>query len=177
MSVTVRGVVMKDVRDFYAQIHGGLYTPDPAWRPVFTRARFGEGGWQLNVSGSKVPRSPDGTLRRVDNSVQDVDAAVDATRAAPDQRYSSLSQWTYDKLLTPDVFSWSSGETGVLHVDLRLLSDEANIDVHGNTPTFWEVGLFIPHPSGTGEIMWGYATFQGVMKTGVEVDVPLSFTF
>lgn len=178
-------VVTDDARLYYATFFAGLgptpgtptNTGSNVWDPRFKVVRFGEGGWTDPGSG-RVPRAPSGSLRRLSSPlIQDLDAAVDGTRAALDQRYAAAERGVYQKSLTGADFLVESARTTRVRCSLDLA--EFNNDGSGNAPELWEVGVFSDHPTLSGQLlMVGYATFPRFEKTaGVQFLHYLRITF
>jgi hypothetical protein len=154
----IPAAVTDDARKYLPQMLGGLITFN-----AIDLFKIGEGGW-IDPGGGKQARTPVGSLRRVDNSIQDIDAIVDATRAAPDQRYAAAERASFSKALAVTDMSWVSPTT----LEIRCLLDttEFNDDGFGNSPELWEIGVFGDHPTAGGEkLMWGYGTFPLQTKT------------
>lgn len=165
-------VVTDDARLYYATFFAGL-GPAPGtptnvggsvWDPRFKVLRFGEGGW-IDAGAGRVPRVPSGALRRLASPlIQDLDAAVDATRASGDQRYGATERAIYQKNLTGADFTVESSRTTRVRAFLDLA--EFNDDGNGNAPELWEVGLFSDHPTIAGQLLLvAYATFPRFVKT------------
>lgn len=136
------------------------------WDPKITHFKMGEGGW-VDPGSGPTPRTPDGTLRRVDNSIQDIDAIVDGTRAVIDQRYAADERFSFEKAVTLTEVTFEAPAT----VKVRCFLDfgEANDDGFGNFPEFWEVGVFAVHPTVGGQkLLVGYATFPKEIKNGTK---------
>ena len=168
----LNAVVTDDARLYYARFFAGL-GPTPGattnvggnvWDPRYKVIRFGEGGWTDPGSG-RVPRTPSGSLRRQSSPlIQDLDAAVDATRTLSEQRYPTDSCAVYQKNLSaPDLLVEGSRSARVTcFLDLA----EFNSDGFGNNPELWEVGVFSDHPTISGQLlMVAYATFPRFTKT------------
>ena len=161
-----------DLLKYQSQAYQGtIVTGGPAtWNQVLTHFKVGEGGWKLE-SGSRVQRAPTRDLRRVDNTVQDIDAIVDTTRLPIDQRYVAAERGNFEKAFVPGDVTW----TGPAEVRCRCFLDfgEFNNDGSGNFPEIWEVAVFGAHPTiGGQKLMMGYATFlSGVVKNpGVQFE-------
>jgi len=125
--------------------------------------KVGEGGW-VNPGTGKEPRTPEDNLRRVDNTIQDIDAIVDGTRAPANQRYATDERGNFSKALTSADMSFVSPST----LEIRCLLDatEFNDDGFGNSPEIWEIGVFMDHPVFVGQkLMVAYGTFPQQTKT------------
>lgn len=161
----IPAVVTVDAKAYWSQFFGGLLG-DPStttsigvsFDPVIKSFKVGMGGW-IDRGAGPVARSPDPTLRRVDNSIQDIDAIVDGTRSPPSaQRYPSTGRASFEKTLTGGDFTFES--PGTLRVQCFLDFSEFNDDGFGNPPQIYECGLFSDHPTVAGQkLMVAYATF------------------
>jgi len=181
MPTTVIGVATEDARKYFPQFFAGLLgisagatvPATPAWNPLINYFKIGEGGW-IDPGSGAVPRTPDATLRRLDNSIQDLDCVVDPTRALIDQRYPGTSLYTFGKALTSADCTYEAPYT----VRIDCFID----DVEGNdtgTAEFWEIGIFCDHPVSAGErLMIAYATFDKKTKTSAgSLTIPVRITF
>jgi len=154
----VPAVVTEDARVYFPQMQAGLVP-----YKLINYFKVGEGGW-IDPGGGAVARTPVDNLRRLDNSLQDIDAIVDTTRAALDQRYPADSQNYYGKTLTISDFSFISPNK--LEIRCNLDSAEWLDDGYGNSPEIWEIGVFCDHPVVGGQrLMIAYGTFP--MQTQV----------
>ena len=88
--------------------------------------KIGEGGWETS-GASQVPRTPDPTLT-------DVDAIENPARYPADSRY------VFQKSISADKISITGADT--IEVECYVDSGEANDDGFGNSPEFFEVGIF-----------------------------------
>lgn len=167
----IPAVVTDDARQFWPQMFGGLVT-----YKIVAAFRVGEGGW-VNPGSGREPRTPDASLRRLDNGLQDIDAIVDATRAPADQRYAADERATYEKSLVASDFSFVSPTK--LEVRCFLDRGEFNDDGYGNSPEIWELGVFSEHPTIAGQLlMLGYGTFPMQVKTsGISLLNIMRFVF
>lgn len=167
----IPGVVTDDARQFWPQMFGGLVT-----YKLVSAFKVGEGGW-INPGSGREPRTPATGLRRLDNGLQDIDAIVDATRAAVDQRYAATERAYFQKSLTSSDFSFISPSK--LEVRCYLDRGEFNDDGYGNPPEIWEIGVFSEHPTVSGQLlMLGYGTFPQQIKTsGISLLNILRFVF
>ena len=157
----IPAVVTVDAREFWPKMFGGLAT----FKQILN-FKVGEGGW-VDPGGGKEPRVPDASLRRLDNSLQDIDCIVDPTRALIDQRYPTESRAYFQKDLDPADITFVSPST--LRVRCLLDFGEFNDDGYGNNPEIWELGIFSEHPTvGGAELMVAYATFPQETKDGTK---------
>lgn len=162
----IPAVVTDDARKYFPQFFGGLMgapgtptvpgTPPTVWDPRIKFFKVGEGGW-VNPGSGDVPRTPDSSLRMLSSPlIQDLDAAVDPTRAAINQRYSSTGRATFKKDLSVSDISYVGSNT--IEIDCLLDFTDFNDDGYGNSPEIWEIGIFVDHPE-----VGGLATDQGLM--------------
>jgi len=150
--------ITDDARVYLPQMWGGLVT-----HKTISMFRIGEGGW-IDPGTGKERRTPVSNLRRLDNSLQDIDCIVDATRAAPDQRYATTERYYFEKALTTGDMSFLSPNK--LEVRCKLETTEGNDDGYGNSPEFWEIGVFSEHPFIGGQyLLIAYGTFPMQTKT------------
>jgi hypothetical protein len=173
----VNAIIPADALEFWAKLMGGLLgdpstTTNPGTPEYDHRIKFfkvGEGGF-VDPGTGEVPRTPDGTLRRLSAPlIQDLDAVVDATRPVSEQRYAADERGVFDKTLSPADFTFEAPST--LRVRCFLDFGEFNNDGFGNNPRMWEVGLFADHPTEVGlssdeGLLVAYATFPLEVKTG-----------
>jgi hypothetical protein len=166
----VAAVVTEDARKYWPQLIGGLLgvpgTPTSVgvtYDHRITHFVVGEGGW-VDPGGGAVPRTPDPTLRRLSAPlIQDLDALVDPTRAALDQRYLTDSRATFSKALAPGDISFTG--TSTLRVECLLDFADFNDDGFTNDPEIYEIGIFVDHPVEAGEsLMIAYGTFPLQIK-------------
>lgn len=134
------------------------------WDPRIKLFKVGEGGW-IDTVGGRQARPPDPAIRRLAApTIQDLDAVVDGTRAAPDQRYPALGRTTFTKNLSSGDFSALSAN--VIQVTCRLEMGDFNVSDSGGSPEIWELGLFCNHPTVSGQrLMVAYCTFSKQTKT------------
>lgn len=174
----VIGVATEDARKYLPQILGGLVTQSytVGINSIFTHFKVGEGGW-INPGGGPIPRAPDATLRRLDNSIQDIDAIVDPTRLLINQRYLASERASFEKALTVADFSF----VPPTKLEIRCFLDfgDFNDDGFGNDPEMWEIGVFGTHPTVGGQkLLWGYGTFNVQQKNvGVTIENLLRIVF
>jgi hypothetical protein len=173
----IPAVVTDDARKYWPQFLGGILgtpgsttvpgTPPTTWDPRFKFFKVGEGGW-VDPGGGKVRRTPVSTLRRLSAPlIQDIDAAVDPTRAAPDQRYLSSERVTFKKDLVFSDVSFIAPST--IQIECLLDFSEFNDDGFGNSPEMYEIGIFSDHPEEGGlasdqGLMVAYGTFPVEVK-------------
>lgn len=134
------------------------------WDPRIKLFKIGEGGWLDTVNG-RQPRPPDPELRRLQSPlVQDLDAVVDTTRPAQDQRYPATGRTVFAKsFVGGDITALSAN---VIQVTCRLDMGEANVSDSGGSPELWELGIFCDHPTVNGaNLMVAYCTFPKQVKT------------
>ena len=140
------GVVTDQALEKFARALAG----DPGGSPMSllngATFKFGEGGW-INPGPGKVPRVPDPTLT-------DVDAIARPFLYPADSRYVFTKTFP-----APDVF-WEA--PSVARCRLFLDFGEANDDGFGNSPEFWEVGIF-----DTTGMMVAYFTMPVQVKTPI----------
>lgn len=178
MSVVVVGAATEDARKYLPQILGGIvaqgYTVGTS--SIFTHFKVGEGGW-IDPGSGRVARAPDATLRRLDNSIQDIDSIVDPTRLLINQRYPASERATFMKALTPADISFVAPTK--LQIRCFLDFGEFNDDGFGDFPEIWEVGIFGTHPTVGGQkLMWGYGTFLMTPKNpGITFEKLVRFVF
>lgn len=172
MSAFVEGIVSDDALTLLPQCLIGTYgLPTLLTSGVF---KLGEGGWQQSPAG-KIRRTPVGSLRRLDNNIQDIDAVVDTTRAVPDQRYLPAERYVYTQsFVAPDISYVAP------YIQCRCLVPTSSIldDGFGNTPEFYEVGIFTDHPVTAGQkLMLAYGTFPVLSPgtTALELYVRILF--
>jgi len=136
------GVITDTCKTQWAKMHGDLI---PFSKISFFR--MGEGGWQ---NPGPVPRIPDPTFT-------DLDALLDPSRALINQRYAADERFAYQKsFVGGDIVEISPG---VLRCRCFLDFGEANNDGFGNSPEFWEIGVY----TATGKLLT-YATFPLQLK-------------
>lgn len=155
------GVATEDCRKYWPQMFGGLTTY--GFKPILN-FKVGIGGW-VDPGGGKESRTPDALLRRLDNSLQDLDIIVDSTRIV--KRYPA---WTdppdipyFQKTLLSTDLTFTSPST--LEIACTLDFGDYNSDGSGN-PEIWEIGIFSGHPEvvSPAELMVAYATFPQQTK-------------
>lgn len=131
----IPGVITEDARKYWPQFFGALLG-DPStttivgstWNPVISHFKVGEGGW-IDPGAGKVPRTPDPALRRLSAPlIQDIDAVVDPTRAALNQRYPADSRATFEKALIAADFLFEAPTI----VRVRCLLDFGEFNDDGN---------------------------------------------
>lgn len=156
---TILAVVTEDARKYWPWFLGGYGAPStttaplpgPAygtWNPQLFSFKVGEGGWIDPGTGAER-RTPVNNLRCVSgplNGLQDIDAIVDPTRAAIDQRYTATTGWSwFEKAFVSTDFTYVS--PSILEVRCFLDFGDFNLDTPGgNPPEIWEIGLFSDHP-------------------------------
>ena len=164
-------------------ITSGASTPGN-WNPLIRSFKIGRGGW-IDPGTGKVPRTPD-------SSLTDLDVILDYGRSAPAKRYTSLSGniMFVEKTLALSDFTFTAPST----LKIRCLLDFPDFnDIQGTpstppgggvlppagiNPDLYELGVFSDHPSGTGELMVIYGTFNAETKTSakqIENDALLTF--
>lgn len=178
MTTIINATVTEDAVLYYPQFFMGQLgapgTPTnvvtPVWDPRWKYVKVGEGGWMDSGSG-QVPRTPSPSLRKLSGpAIQDLDAVVDATRSAPDQRYTATGRATFQKTLGGGDVTFVAPSTA--KVRLFLDFGDFNDDGFGNSPELWEVGVFSDHPTIASQLlMVAYGTFPKVVKTaGIQVE-------
>lgn len=165
--------VTVDARLYWPQFFGGLMgapststTPGSSWNPIIRSFKVGEGGW-IDPGGGRIRRDPpEDNLRRLDNSIQDIDCVVDPTRPSLSQRYPNpQDRASYEKTLTLADFLGEAPTT--LRVRCFLDFGEFNDDGFGNPPDIWEIGLFSDHPTIIDQkLMVAYGTVPKQTKNG-----------
>lgn len=176
MAVVV-GTVTDLARQYYPQFFGRLLgissgASSPGnWNPLLKTFKIGRGGW-IDPGTGKVPRTPDPTLT-------DLDVIVDATRPLISKRYTSLAGNIYfvEKALANGDFTFIGPST--LQINCLLDFPDFN-DIQGTpsnppgggvlapagvNPDLYELGVFSDNPTGTGELMVLYGTFNAETKT------------
>lgn len=155
----IAATVTDDAKVYLPQMQAGIV----AYKTIYC-FKVGEGGW-VNLGGGDQRRSPpESNLRRLDNGLQDIDAVVDPTRAAANQRYAADRRASYTKLLVVGDFSFLSPNK--LEIRCVLDTTEFNDDGFGNSPEIWEVGIFTVHPlAPVSLLMVAYGTFPMQTKT------------
>jgi len=157
----IAAVVTVDARKYWPQMVGGLVS-----FKTLVSFKVGEGGW-VDPGAGREPRVPDPELRRLDNSLQDLDCIVDPTRALIDQRYASDERASFEKTLVPADITFIAPST--LRVRCLLDFGDFNDDGFGNDPEIWEIGVFSDHPTVSGEkLMVAYGTFPQQTKDGTK---------
>lgn len=173
----IPAVVTDDARKFWPQFFGNLLgapgtttipgTPPTTYDPRIKFFKMGEGGW-VDPGSGKERRDPDSSLRRLTAPlIQDLDAAVDPTRAAIDQRYAADERATFKKDLVFTDFTFKSPTT--IEIECLLDFTEFNNDGFGNSPEMFEIGIFADHPEESGlasdqGLMVAYGTFPVEVK-------------
>lgn len=176
MAVIIAKVTL-DCRKFWPRFFGGLLgvpgtptvqgTPPTTFDPRIKFFKVGEGGF-IDPGGGKAARTPVNDLRRLTGAlVQDIDAAVDPTRAGIDQRYAADEVATFSKSISPTDVS-AAGTTGI-EIECLLDFADFNNDGNGNDPEIWEIGIFTDHPEIAGldsdqGLMIAYGTFPIEVK-------------
>lgn len=167
----------EDGRKFWARClaaQAGYLVPDdapptPGWTPYITHFRIGEGGWE-DAGGGPVQRSISDSLRYESGpfvSEQNLDAAIDSARLGF-PRYPADSRFVFEKALIPADITMEPLAT--IRVRCRLELPEANNDGFGNSPEFWEIGLFSDHPTIPGfKLMLAYATMPKEVKHALKI--------
>lgn len=166
---TILAAVTNDARKYWPQFFGwllGISTNNPStppnWNPLLRGFKVGEGGW-VDPGTGPVPRTPDASLRRLDNNIQDIDCVVDTTRAPANQRYPSDSLANFYKAFVLSDFTYVAPST----IQMRCFLDftEFNDDGYSNYPEIWEIGVFSDHPTVAGQkLMIAYGTFPKEIK-------------
>ena len=154
----IPAVVTDDARQFWPQMFGGLIP-----FKLISEFKVGEGGW-IDPGGGPTPRTPVGSLRRLDNGIQDIDAVVDPTRILANQRYAAAERASFTKALAASDFSFVSPTK----VEVRCFLDLAdfNDDGFGNSPNIYEIAVFSEHPTLVGQkLKLAYGTFPLQVKT------------
>ena len=121
------GVVTDTARALFPQQLGGL-VPFAA----VSYYKVGEGGY-VDPGTGKVPRTPDA-------SFTDLDAVLDASRPAIDQRYPADSRGVFQKSFVGGDLVYVAPTT--LRCRCFLDFSEFNDDGFGNNPEIWEIGVF-----------------------------------
>jgi hypothetical protein len=162
--------VTEDARKYWPQFFGGLLgNPSTttlvgiSWNPILKTFKVGEGGW-IDPGPGRVRRDPpEDNLRRLDNSIQDIDAIVDPTRPLINQRYVAVDRGNFEKALVGSDFLFETPTT--LRIRCFLDFAEFNNDGFGNDPEIWEIGVFSDHPTVAGQkLMVAYGTFPKETK-------------
>jgi hypothetical protein len=140
---------------------------------LFAAHKFGEGGWELS-SGVKIPRDPE--LFIADNDLQ----------AVINPMYAGDYVGTLRVIDQSVEIQYVGGAGYVLRVVARLEQVEENDDGTGNSPVFFEVGVFdnafdIPLVQAETGVLQNnlvlYATFDAQPKTvtdaiEIRMDIP-----
>ena len=174
----IPAVITDDARKYWPQFFGGLLgvpgsttipgTPPTTWDPRLKFFKVGEGGWVDPGSGKVRRDPPSSSLRRLTSPlIQDLDAAVDPTRALIDQRYAASERATFKKDLVFSDVSFISPTT--IEIECLLDFSEFNNDGFGNSPEMYEIGIFSDHPEESGlasdqGLMVAYGTFPVEVK-------------
>lgn len=154
----IAAVVTEDARAYFPQMQAGLVP-----YKLIDYFRVGEGGW-IDIGAGPTRRTPAANLRRVDNGLQDIDAIVDGTRAALDQRYPAAGRATFGKSLALSDLSFVSPNK----LEIRCFLEDTDFldDGYGNSPEIWEIGVYTDHPTLVGQkLLVAYGTFP--MQTKV----------
>jgi hypothetical protein len=143
--------------------------PTPGWSPYITHFRIGEGGWE-DLGAGAVLRSIDPGLRYESGPFvgeQNLDAAIDSARLGF-PRYAVDSRFVFEKAFIPADITMEAPST--IRCRCRLELPEANNDGFGNSPEFWEIGLFSDHPTIPGfKLMVAYATMPKEIKHALKI--------
>lgn len=162
----IEAVITDDAKEYWSKLFAYMAgvpgtptvpgTPPTTWDPRIKFFKVGEGGWYNPGSGA-TRRTPSSSLRRLTSPlIQDIDAAVDPTRAALDQRYPATSRATFKKDLVYTDFTFVAPAT--IEIGCLLDFSEFNDDGYGNSPEIWEIGIFSDHPT-----VGSLASDQGLM--------------
>ena len=142
--------------------------PTAGWTPYFTHFRIGEGGWE-DLGAGPQPRVPSPALvyeSGPDLGLTDLDAAVDAFRVGP-PRYAANSRFVFEKAFVPADITF---EGYTVRLRCRLELPEANNDGFGNSPEFWEIGIYSQDPTNPARrVCVAYATMPKEIKNGLKV--------
>ena len=135
------GVITNKGREIFAKAFGNISTG------IETRAfkfKYGEGGFIDTISG-RVPKSPQDGV-----GLLDVESASDA------------GLFTFEKALVALDLTFIAPST--MQVRCRLVGSEANDDGFGNSPAFFEIGIFDDSDN-----MLVYTTFSEQTKTPTKI--------
>ena len=137
----IQGVFTDTGRAAIAQSMLGPLVRPPYNETYFTYFKIGTGGYLLGPGGSKQPKTPDPSLTDIESD-------------------SVSGLFEYEKTLTASDLSLEVDGT-ITYAKLRCFLDytEANDDGSGNSPEFFEIGIFDPN-----NVMLIYATFPGETK-------------
>ena len=164
MANVITAVVTDDARKFWPQFIIGSYPV----RTLFAGGYFkiGEGGW-IDTGTGRVPRTPSPSLRNLSTGLQDIDSLVDASRNPVDQRYQPDERFSFEKALVVTDIAFVSPATIQCTCSLTTLEPPGNDDGFGNSPSFYEIGLFTDHPDfpGSEKLMVAYGIFPVQVKT------------
>lgn len=138
MPQVVSAVVTDAWREKLAQIYAGSATLS-----IPLSFKIGEGGW-INPGGGKEPDVPSATL-------------TDITATS----YPAGSQYYFTKALTAGDLTFTAPTR--LEIRCYVTDSEANDDGGGNSPEFFELGVF-DGAGGTGTMLV-YSTFPIEIKT------------
>lgn len=148
------------------------------WNFGITHFKYGEGGW-IDPGSGRVRRNPVEDDIRYQSGVliQDLDAEVDATRPLIDQRYPADSRAVFQKALTSGDITHLTDR--ILAITCTLDTSEFNDDGSGNDPEIWELGVFMDHPTESGEkLLAFYGTFDKQTKTSaISLSNTMKITF
>lgn len=189
MAVVV-GTVTNGARQYWPQFFGTLLgisagASSPGnWNPLIKSFKIGRGGW-IDPGGGPVPRTPDPTLT-------DLDVILDDARPLMSKRYSTLTGniLFIEQALTLADFTFEASSILKIRtlLDFGTFNDISGIPStppgggvlppSGTNPDLWELGVFSDHPSGTGQLMVIYGTFNAETKDvlkQIENDVRITF--
>lgn len=161
----IQAVVTEDALKLWPQVFIGTKA-----LKTISHFKIGEGGW-IDTGSGKVPRTPVSTLRRLDNSIQDLDAVVDPTRAAIDQRYipqgTEDSRFVFSKALTASDFTFQAPSSFRVRCFMNNAEGALDNGAPAANPEYWEIGLFSDHPDfpGIHQLMVAYGTMPREIKT------------
>jgi len=184
---TVVGKVTQDFRSYFLDHVGNIYesadttnTATQKWHFGVTYFRYGEGGW-IDPGSGRVQRTPvDDDIRRASAPlIQDLDAAVDSTRALIDQRYPSDSRAvsSYMPLTSGDITKVSAR---VLEITCTLDLGDFNDDGLGNNPEIWELGIYMDHPTQSGQkllVFYGTLSDKQTKTSAAQLSNTMRITF
>lgn len=135
------GIITNQGRKTFAKSFGKVGTGISTFAFKF---RYGEGGFIQTPSG-RIPKSPEDGVALLD---------VEAT---------SLGLYSFTKEFVPTDIQYIDG-TSTLQLRCRLVELEANDNGSGDSPRFFELGVFDSNDN-----LMAYATFSEQTKTGNKI--------
>jgi len=145
---TLTGIITNKGRETFAKRFGIIGTLVPTNTGRAYKFKYGEGGF-IDTGGGRIPKDPSEGL-----TYTDVEAASDP------------GLFSFEKVLVPADFTFIqiSASQNIMQVRCRLVELDANDNGFGDSPRFFEVGIFDDEDN-----LLSYITFSEQTKTASKI--------